>query len=108
MSVPPPPGCRLLAEDAREHEIGPIDGGNVSIAGAEEGCGSEHQDGTIHETGEQHGNGGIDRCHDDAVRDRLPPSRNVPRLNDTAVEIKIVRHHSRPQNADRYQHHLLI
>ena len=73
---------------------------------AEEGGGGEDQNGGIYEAGQCQGKGRIDRCQPDAlghcIHMLLPaPTRHIAGLYNAAVQVKVVRHHSRAQDAHR-------
>ncbi len=94
------------AEQRREQLIRVADLGDVLVAGAVKRRGGHHQDGGVDEEGEHQRDGRIDRCEVDRlalVRDRVAV---LARLHDRGMQIQIVRHHRRAEDADRDVEHV--
>ncbi len=96
------------AEQRRQQLVGLADLGDVGMAAVVEGRGCHDQDRGIDEQRQHQRDGRVRR----RPFDRLAPARVVAligaRLHDRGVQIEIMRHHGRADDADRDVEHLRI
>ncbi len=69
---------------------------------AEERRAGHHQNGGIHEEGQVERHQRIDQVVAAGLLEALPRGRNSPRLHQGGVQIQVVRHHRRADDADRH------
>ena len=89
----------------RQQAEGILDLRHLGVSAAMENGGGDDQDGGIDEQGQREGEGGIKVGEADRLALAVEGARIVAHLHDRRVEIKIVRHDGRTQDADRYEEH---
>ena len=96
------------AEQRRQQLVGVADLGDVLVAGAVERRRRHHEDRGVDEEREHQRDGGIDRREADRLAPALQRVAVLARLHDRGVQVEVVRHHRRAEDADRDVEHVRV
>ncbi len=96
------------AQHGAEKPVGILDFRHVLMAAEVKRGGGEHEDAAIDEKREHQRERRIERREHDRLGLALRRAGEVARLHDRAVQVEIVRHHRRADDADRNEEHLLV